>query len=78
MIFYVPLDFTIPSEVELEENMFRICINVSIIDDNIIETSNESATIVFSTDDDSELIFEHNSTQLIIICKLIVHVNFLN
>ena len=78
MIFYVPLDFTIPSEVELEENMFRICINVSIIDDNIIETSNESATIVFSTDDDSELIFERNSTQLIIMCKLIVHVNFLN
>ena len=78
MIFYVPLDFTIPSEVELEENMFKICVNVSIIDDNIIETSNESATIIFSTDDDSELIFERNSTQLIIMCKLIVHVNFLN
>ena len=78
MIFYVPLDFTIPSEVELEENMFKICINVSINDDNIIETINESATIIFSTDDDSELIFERNSTQLIIMCKLIVHVNFLN
>lgn len=78
LIFYFPLDFVIPSEVELQDNTSKICINVLIIDDDVIERSNESAVIIFSSDDDSELIFEHNSIQLIILCKLILHVNFLN